>query len=367
LQDWGDAGDKVADQWAEFSIGDVCKPSWLLNERDHESTDWNDLAKDLGKEEVVKQLSPKVFPSMDIMEFLALEKKPLEWAVENLFTKGSFNIIYAGPGQGKSMVSMHLIIAAQMGGIPFEGYQVKKQKVLYVDAELTDSQLDERLKGAYALWSECLDQEKEIAKVTLIPWLMVEDQIEMQMDLYNPVAQTYLNPLIEANDFIVLDNFDKVTRRGAGPEDARTDEVKWQCMWDWIRKWKNKGKTFLVVAHTNKSGVLRGTGKIKDDADTAIQISKIRSDVLPEKFHGRLSVLFRIDKARSIPEDQQYPFVISLCNPGTEEQKETPEYMPYMNTSFKKNLYPWERLSDDQVDEAMKNLKNVKDITKLLK
>lgn len=357
LQDLGEAGEKAASQWKERGLGDVCIPNWGKREP---KSDWNDLATDLGKEEVARQLKAKRLPSFDMMDFLAMEKPPVKWIIEDLFTEGSFNIIYAGPGEGKSMMAMHLGMSVQFGGTPFEGHKSEKKRVLYVDAELTASQLDDRLKDGYGLWASCVGADADMEKATIVPWLMVEDEADIRLDLFTPMSQAYMNPLIEDHDFIILDNFDKLTRRGGDTEDARSDEAKWQGMWDWLRYWKNKGKTFLILAHSNKNGVLRGTGKFKDDADTAIQISRIRSDILPSKFAGRLSMVFRFDKARSVMEDKQKDLILSLATPEDIKANEHPMGLPMP-------AYPWEKLTHEQIEEAIEKKKNLVDATKLTK
>jgi len=355
LQDHGEAGEKVGQQWKEQGLGVVYKPHWTSAEP---RSDWNDLAQDEGESEVRRQLQPPRFPSMEIMDFLATEKPPVEWVVENLFTTGSYNVLFAAPGQGKSMLALHLLIAAQLGGQAIDGYPSIKQNVLYVDAELTAPQLDERIRGAYALWQHCGDMNADLGRVTMIPWLMLEEESDVKLNLFDPVSQAYMDPLIEEHDLVVLDNFDKVTRRGDG-DDSRSDEFQWQTMWDWIRKWKARGKTFLVLAHVNKNGSLRGTGKIGDDADTQIQLKRVPSDILPPEYEGRLSVIFDIVKGRSIPEEAQKPRILSLHD---EISLKSMSSHPFLE-EFKPA--PWQKLSDADIELAMKIQKEKTDLNKL--
>jgi putative DNA primase/helicase len=358
LHDIGDAGDKVADEWKEHSLGDVCTPNW--GETPREGTDWNDLAKTFNNEEVARQLAPKSFQAFEIGEFLDLPSEPFVWAIENMIQQGSINLVFAEAGVGKSMVSMHVAIACQLGLPIFRDQATRKQDVLFVDAELPQVLLKERWTEAYRLWGAGMKEKPVASKLELLPWLMIEESSSIDLNLYQTASQSYLDPLIEQSDLIFLDNFDKVTSRSGGEEDARTDEANWQKMFKWLRRWKSKGKTFVIVGHTSKAGVLRGTGKIGDDADTSIQLKKLNNQLLPSEYHNSLTLLVAPKKLRGAKPEYAKPFAISLMERDQIKQKK--------DLGFTDGTQPWEIIPNEvlikAIAEAKTTLSNT-DLTKL--
>lgn len=357
LQDLGHAGEKVAAEWKKYDIGEVVAPDW---KEEPPRSDWNDLILDLGKDEAFQQLKPKRFPSFTMEEFLELPREPVEWSVENLFNKGSVNMISAPGGVGKSMVALHLAIAATLGKPVFKSRQVATQNVLLLDAELPQNQLAERMISAYELWGLCLQKKSnpEESKFNVVPWLHIEDQMDFQLNLYSQKTQKYLEPLFEENDLIIIDNLDTATLKGV-EDDSMTVEHQWQQLWLWLRRWKKKGKTIIIIGHLNKMGVMRGTGKIRDDMDTCLQLYRVSSDLLPEEYWGRLSVMVKIDKGRMIPEENMAPFVMSLKTPEILwDERKSPLFA---------ETQPWTILSQEDLQTALLNKKSAMDYDKIIK
>lgn len=360
LQDLGEAGEKVAKQWKEKKLGEIYKPDWKGKES---KSDFNDLQQDLGLEEVKNQLITKIYLKFSAQEVLNRKAKPVEWSFENLFTKGSVNLLYAQAGVGKSMIAMHMCIAAQFGYNIFN-FKVQKQRVLYLDAEMPFNQLKERWIQGYSAWEKYYGIQKKQG-LNIIPWLDIEeepDYIDNPINLYLPKSQRYLDPSIEDADFIVLDNFDKIVRLGSRKEDtAKTEEADWQTMFEWLRRWKAKGKTILIICHVNKTDGLRGTGKILDDADTAIELRGFKKEITREVFKDRLSIYFSIKKGRNILTENQQSFAISLKKDQQVDQDMKDNHSEFY-TSWRQ---PWEFIDNETLGNAYDTIKKIQDIKKI--
>lgn len=310
LQDNDQAGDKIAKEWENKNIGTVYKTPDL-----EEGNDWNDAAKELGLEAV-----RNLFLSMDeelwqntswqsfsFEEFYKQNIPPLSWCMENFMTQGSVNVIAGAGGVGKSMVASDIATAACIGQPVFYGWRGdrKGQRVLVVDGELPAATFKSR-------WDMCLNRWgiTNISGLTLMPVLMFVDD-HPDPNLYLPIHRRKLDKLIEANDLIVLDNFNCLCRRLSGDGDTyQADENKWTELYLWMRRWCAKGKTFLFVMHLTKGGALQGTSRIHGDAETVVQLNKLRSD-LKENIHN-LGVVFEFTKGRNITPDKQEPFAAEM-------------------------------------------------------
>ncbi|MDP2666908.1 MAG: AAA family ATPase [Candidatus Diapherotrites archaeon] len=309
LQDLGTAGEKVAIQWKTYSLGDVYTPKFKAGAT---GKDWNDLAVEEGGEVTKRQLAPKRYPSYSLKDFMALDTPPSEWAIDNIFAKGSVNVMHAKPGHGKSMIALYLATGCIAGAEPIQGHLCKKQNVLLVDAELTSSDLKDRVQSTLETCQKAGFAFEETKGLTIIPWMQIEEEVGHRINLYDPISQSYLNPHIEEHDFIILDNLDKLTQKTEG-DSYRADEVLWQGLWNWLKTWKIKGKTILIIHHETKSGQMRGTGKIADDVDVEISIQRLETKNIP-KLTGRLSCQMIFAKARQLDDSGSRRFIISLRN-----------------------------------------------------
>ena len=308
LHDLGKAGDAVADLWKKHDLGDVCTPNWGGHDIPEKANDWNDLAVKIGLEEVARQLAPKSFPSISLTDFLKEEHPPKEWAIENCFEQGSSNIVHALPGCGKSMLATDMSIGCS-GGLELpNGWKCRKQKVLFIDGELTPTLSQDRWKLALSRWST--SQKLDLEHIELIPWLRFQEECEQEMNLFCPAARARLDPLIEKSEFIVFDNFDSLTDRD-GEADFRGDEADWAKVFKWTQRWSTKGKTFLFVMHSVKgTGALAGSRRMTGDTWTVIRLDALRDEL--KENPNNLGMIVRFSKNRSAEEKYKKPFALEM-------------------------------------------------------
>lgn len=84
-----------------------------------------------------------------------------------------------------------------------------------------------------------------------------------EINLYAPEWQAWFNAVMPEYDVIFLDCYYSLT----GSSDIPKELLKL------LTPWKNKGKTFIIVDHTNKEGDLQGRADKKRAADLCIEVT----------------------------------------------------------------------------------------------
>lgn len=347
LQDLDEAGEKVAEQWKEFRLGEVFKPDFADKEP---LSDWNDLFNIHGAEFTKNQLKDSQYPTFSIQDILTMPIKEESWAIENLFIEGSYNVVYAMPGVGKSLLSTDISIGVSAGIEIMNGWKCRRQKVLVVDGELTMSTFKKRWVMALSRWNEYIG-DKGYESIEVYPGNYLKSTVKVPFNLYCSVSRRMLNPLIERNDFILLDNFDCLTRRTSVEDSHRSDEAEWSLFFDWIDSWKAKGKTFCIVMHCIKSGTIAGTRRITGDADTIIRLDPMIHEVKTKP--DRHGFIVSITKGRQIEPQYQKAFGLEMLS-----SKEALFGIPWIEHSCGKMLDKFAAIKKEQKEN---------DITKLIR
>ena len=95
-----------------------------------------------------------------------------------------------------------------------------------------------------------------------------------QINLYEKIWRDRLDSSLDNFDLIFLDNVSSLTI--AYGEDFENKSASWSHIGSWLKGWKQKGKTFVVVHHANKKGdSIRGTSMISVEAMTQIRLNPI--------------------------------------------------------------------------------------------
>jgi putative DNA primase/helicase len=202
---------------------------------------------------------PKVWEST---EFLSVEFPPQEPLVvlqgfeTPVFTKSSTNQIFGWRGTGKSMVVTALAGVMSTGG-SFLNYRVLRPlRVLLVDGELPNAQLQQRMKLLFG-------PDAKIALVTSdstpggIPSMATaegqewfEDAIsQCQPDVFIPDSLATLAPF------------------------AANDEEKWLPLNSWMIRLRSRGLCILATHQAGKLGLQRAHSRNDDPLDVQIKLT----------------------------------------------------------------------------------------------
>lgn len=296
------AGVKTEEDWKSFVSPKISRCPVIK--------DYNDLHTQKGLEEV-KKCFISVYKTFNIREFLELDIKPRE-NLNKILPMGSINVLYAEPGLGKSRFAyeMGFCISNDIKFLKFP--TLKKARVLYIDGELTEWDIKERLQDMVKRYA--ISGEERLYDLDSFHILSSKDFNETP-NLFNLDQQIKLNSLIQDNDLIILDNFNCLTIPD-GADSYRTDAVNWKRCLTWLQSWKEKGKTFLMIMHTTKDGRLQGVKQIEAAVDLSYCL-KDPTDKNKDK-ECLLHFEFHYVKCRMIPEYLKQPFEAQL---RTDRQK----------------------------------------------
>ena len=203
------------------------------------------LASDAGKG--ITRPGEKI-PGADI-----IRKKVLYPLIES----GQLIWIYGPEKSGKSWLARSMAHVISYGGILLGKYEAASDlEVLYIDSEMEPDKLDKaadkELKGL-----GFTDGVKFFRKVA-----RAEDNPSGEINLHDPEWQAWFNAVLSKYDVIFLDCYYSLTGSSTMPKE----------LLKLLTPWKSKGKTFIVVDHTNRDGELQGGLDKKRAADLCIEV-----------------------------------------------------------------------------------------------
>lgn len=298
--DNGNAGEKAAKDWKEYISLDVIFPG---NQKD-----FNDVWVKEGEEATTNQLqiAPVLeFNDIDLESFLGKEI-PVPVRINHFLSEGTFNILYAVAGTGKSRFCYEMAFNIASGSPfidTFDTYNSKK--VLYIDTEMTAFDVQKRFMDIVKRSSleACPKDLFVLNKEKLI------EKLGGNLDLYSEIHRRRIFPFLEKFGVIFLDNFNNMHSDPKG-DNYKPDKKEWQSLFSYFYKLKSKGICIVMIMHSNKSGYLEGVQQISNDADYKY---KLEPFLFPEE-EALFQVKLVYEKCRDLPSYEQIPKKIILKN-----------------------------------------------------
>lgn len=295
------------DEGAELEgLDELGTSIWPKFKDEGSKRDFNDLHVAESIETVREQLKTPSFPFETLNEFMERPKPELTWILEDLIHEGSNNIIHAPTGVGKTNFALEMAWCISAGFRFFRWRSTGARKVCYIEGEMTDQELIPRFRDLYKRYKHPEDEKKSIVPkddfLKLLTCGFLREKGFPFIDLTKAECRNLLDPLIEDNDVIFLDNFFALTTpcssNSYGARDASLKQI-----YDWIREWKYRGKALIVIHHTNKAGDLYGQSfaaadlseniKLELDEEGDLIINPLKSrNVLPKDKKGPLTIVF---------------------------------------------------------------------------
>ncbi len=234
--------------------------------------------------------------------FLAHPWPPRELILAPWLTTQSLNMIYSWRGVGKTHVALGIAYAVASGG-EFLGWKADKPRgVLYLDGEMPENALYERL---HALTQGALDFPEENFRL-LTPDL----QKGFMPDLATFKGQQEIDRFIlPSTELIIVDNLSCLLRG-----DGRENEAEsWISCGQWALAKRAQGKSIIFIHHAGKNGNQRGTSKREDILDTVMVLKR------PSDYEASDGARFEVhfEKARHLYGENVEPFVASLTQEGS--------------------------------------------------
>jgi AAA domain-containing protein/DnaB helicase-like protein len=218
---------------------------------------------------------------MSAMELLKKSVEPREYLLEPVMTTRSMVEIFSWRGVGKTFFALSLAGAVSSGGT-FLGWKAPTaRKVLFIDGELDEHSLQQRLR--------LLRIRNENFRV-----LCCDAQQNPFPHLASPLAQRIIEDNLCGADLLILDNLSALA-----PSTNDREAEDWIVIQSWLKELKRKyGTTTSFLHHAGHSGTSRGTTRREDLLDVVIELKRpreykasenLRMELVFGKTRGKLS------------------------------------------------------------------------------
>lgn len=181
-------------------------------------------------------------PCMDIVSASELQDKklpPMRWLIDNLLPVGGAVMVSAKPKMGKSFLATQLALAVASGD-KFLGFQARRNDVLYIDFEMGERMMQERISmftdtAPSGLWLMCPSEPHKFGSVGGGFERQVEFALEIHKDIRLVIVDTYriIQGARKQNENAYHVEYGEVSRLNS-----------------WARK---KGVTLVLIHHQNKN------------------------------------------------------------------------------------------------------------------
>ena len=192
-----------------------------------------------------------------------------------VFTKHSINEIFAARGTGKSMLAMALAGKHSTGGKFLNWKITRPASVLYVDGELPNPQIQERMAQLHS-------RDARIRLITL------DDHRNGIPALNTADGQKWLEKELGDTEVLFLDSIQSLAPF------ATNDEQNWIPFLMWLQRMRSRGLCIHLLHQAGKSGLQRGHSRGDDPLDVQIKLERkdedceyLNCDLTYEKFRGQ--------------------------------------------------------------------------------
>lgn len=302
-QDLGEAGDIAAEKCKLLGI-DSIKPEGC-------GSDFNDMHQEVGEEKVEEVLRSRRLMPLSITEFLKMDIPPPEFLFHKMLPKSSSLLLMGQTGVGKSYIGFEMAYCLAMG-ITFIKWKCENShKVLYIENEIDRYEVKERLVT--------LDDSYSQKKVPDDFCFDLMDKVQIEkvdaLDLSCESSRKKLDVLFESYDVIFLDNYFSLVKL---MEKSGTDSHVLASCWDPIKCWfkalESKGKTIVMIHHSNIDGTNRGTRNMMFGFETIINLVSEDPQKVPDQYKNIITINFV--KSRKMIAKEKIPVRIGYDSSG---------------------------------------------------
>jgi putative DNA primase/helicase len=225
------------------------------------------------------------FNTICVNDFMELELPARTMVLDPILPTGGLGMLFAGRGIGKTHVALGIAWAIATGGSFLRWRAPIPRHVLYIDGEMPQQSLQDRLNGI----KNADEHVPDDGAFRLL--CMDRQQLGSSLNLADKKHQEIVDLQLDDVEFLVLDNMS--TLMNGGPEN---DAESWISMQAWLLQLRRRGITVLVVHHASRNGNARGTSKREDVLDTIIQLKR------PEDYDSTEGARFEVHltKARGV-------------------------------------------------------------------
>ena len=216
--------------------------------------------------------------------FLEKDIKPREVLMETqkgvpIFYAQSINQLFAWRGLGKTYIAL-AIVDALVHGRQILNWKAKRPiKVLYVEGEIPEYQMQERLR-------QVIGKSDEYLRI-----ITLDEQPDNEIpSLSTRYGRKLVEEALGDAEVLILDSISTLFNF------STNEEEHWLDVMAWLKKLRSKGLCIIFLHHAGKSGLQRGASKSEDLLDISIKLER------PSDYHldDGLRVNLRFDKTRGV-------------------------------------------------------------------
>jgi AAA domain/DnaB-like helicase N terminal domain len=178
-----------------------------------------------------------------------------------VFTSSSINQIFAWRGTGKTMLSMALAGCFALGTAFLRWRATRKVKVLYVEGESRNSQLQQRARAIVG--------KTDAGYFRLLTFA---SQVNGILPLSTAQGRQALEAEIGDAEVLFLDSISTLGWF------ATNDEENWLEFLQWLNHLRQLGLCVIFLHHAGKSGMSRGHSRSEDMLDISIKLTRDEAD-----------------------------------------------------------------------------------------
>jgi len=183
----------------------------------------------------------------------------LEGSDVPVFTSSSINQFFAWRGTGKTMLALALGVHMGLGTDFLRWRPTRRVKVLYVEGESRNSQLQQRLRALVG------SGKIEPGYFRLLTY---SSQVNGIPALSTPDGRQAIEAEIGDAEVIFLDS---VSTLGRFPTN---EEENWIDFLQWLNHLRQRGLCVIFLHHAGKSGMQRGHSRSEDMLDVSIKLTR---------------------------------------------------------------------------------------------
>lgn len=238
--------------------------------------------------------------SCELGQFLSANFPEPEPVLGRLLREGSLAMVHGPAGVGKTFFMLAMAVAGAYGQ-DFLGWRpAKPVPVVYVDGEMTCTDVQWRLKQLTQWVLEVVDTRWE-------PFHIVTPDLQPSAiaKIDTPDGKTALVDAVMRNSarLVFLDNLSCLT----DPEDDNAAS-SWSAVQELLQHLRLAKIAAVIGHHSGKNGQQRGTSRRADILDLVLQLKPV-GDAAPD---GRTRVQVEFEKARHLQAREKESFIATL-------------------------------------------------------
>lgn len=226
--------------------------------------------------------------SISFSDLISYKDGDKQVILDPFLKKPELTLLYAERGLGKTWLCLNLAYSLATGTAFGNFTPQEKQKVFYIDGEIGKGTLSKRLSGIFNRYAKTPEDG-------YLQFLTQEETGGMMWNLSTVEGKTKIWSLIKDMDVIIIDNLMTCTMR----QDQFDNPIRiWERMQTWLVNLRTRGKTVILIHHTNKMGDQAGTKDKENINDNVIALNRCKTEPL----HKGAKFVLSFEKTRNLAE-----------------------------------------------------------------